>query len=110
VSLSKIVNGVEVEMSADEEAAFVASRDLEQSIPQEVSMRQARLVLFNAGMLSQVDAAIAAMSEPDKTIADIQWNHASTVVRDNAVVASLAAAIGLTSDQLDALFIAAEAL
>jgi hypothetical protein len=101
-----VVNGQVETMTSAQESAFLAQQSLS-DIPQEVSMRQARLALFNAGLLSQVDAAIAAMSEPDKTIADIQWNHASSVVRANSLVTSLGGALGLSGAQLDQLFVTA---
>lgn len=106
----KLVNGQPVAMSADEEATFLALQSQPAPIPQEVSMRQARLALFNAGLLPQVDASIAAMPDPDKTIADIQWNHSGSVIRTNSLVSSLGAALGLSGAQLDQLFVSAQAL
>jgi len=80
------------------------------SIPQSVTMRQARLALLGAGLLSSVDAAIAAMPEPDKTAAQITWEFAATVDRGFGMVPQLAAALGMTELQIDALFVAAAAL
>jgi len=80
------------------------------SVPASVSMRQARLALLGAGLLSSVDAAIAAMPSPAKEAAQIEWDYASEVQRDNALIASLASGLGLTEAQVDDLFIAAAAL
>jgi len=79
-------------------------------VPQSVTMRQARLALLGAGLLSGVDAAIAAMSEPDKTQAQITWEFAATVDRQFGMVPALAAAMGMTETQIDDLFIAAAKL
>lgn len=79
-------------------------------IPQSVTMRQARLALHAAGLLSGVDAAIAAMTEPDKTAAQITWEFAATVDRGFGMVPQLAAALGMTETQIDDLFIAAAQL
>ncbi len=79
-------------------------------VPQSVTMRQARLVLLGAGLLSGVDAAIAAMPEPDKSVAQITWEFAQTVDRDFGMVPQLAAALGMTEAQIDDLFIAAAQL
>ena len=76
-------------------------------IPQEITMRQARLVLLQEGLLSQVDAAIEAMSEPERTAAKIEWEYSATLKRDHQLVVSLTAALGLTAAQVDALFVAA---
>jgi len=79
-------------------------------VPQSVTMRQARLALHAAGLLAGVDAAIAAMPEPDKTQAQITWEFAATVDRQFGMVPALAAAMGMTDAQIDDLFIAAAKL
>jgi len=79
-------------------------------VPQSVTMRQARLALHAAGLLTSVDAAIAAMDEPDKTAAQITWEFAQTVDRGFGMVPQLAAALGMTETQIDDLFIAAAKL
>jgi hypothetical protein len=68
--------------------------------PTQVTMRQARLALNAAGLLSAVQATVDAGDEATK----INWEYASTVDRNDALVMALAPAIGLTSAQLDALF------
>jgi len=79
-------------------------------VPNVVTMRQARLVLFGAGLLPQVEAAIDALTEPARTAARIEWDYSSEVHRNKPFVQALATAIGLTGAQLDALFIQAAAL
>jgi len=79
-------------------------------VPQSVTMRQARLALHAAGLLTSVDAAIAAMPEPDKTAASITWEFAQTVDRGFGMVPQLAAALGMSDTQIDDLFIAAAKL
>ena len=79
-------------------------------VPTRVTMRQARLALLGAGKLANVDAAIDAMPEPQKSAARIEWEYAAEVRRDNAFVAGLAPALGMTDAQVDALFVAAAAL
>jgi len=79
-------------------------------VPTQVSMRQARLALFQDGLLDQVQAAIDAMVEPVKTITQISWNYATVINRDDDLVVQLSAQLGLTSDELDALFILAATL
>lgn len=79
-------------------------------IPQSVTMRQARLALLGAGKLAEVDAAIAALSEPTRTAAQIEWEYSNEVQRHNGIVSQLGPALGLTDAQIDALFVAAAAL
>lgn len=78
--------------------------------PKSVTMRQARLALHAAGLLGGVEAAIAALPEPTKTQAQIEWEYSNEVQRSNGIVAQLGPALGLTEAQLDALFVTAAAI
>ena len=79
-------------------------------VPQSVTMRQARLALLGAGKLAMVDAAIDSMPEPNKSAARIEWEYSNEVQRHNGFVEALGPALGMTSAQIDALFIAAAKL
>lgn len=79
-------------------------------VPNELTARQARLALHNIGKLADVPAAIAALPEPQKTQAEIEWEYATHIERSNPFVAVLAGALGLTDEQLDQLFIDGAAL
>jgi hypothetical protein len=72
--------------------------------PAAVTMRQARLALSAAGLLDQVDVAINALDEPQRTEARIEWDHSQEVERNRALVGLLGQALGLSDDQLDDLF------
>lgn len=76
-------------------------------VPRAVTMRQARLALMGAGKLATVEAAINALSEPARTAARIEWDYSGEVQRHHGLVASLAPALGLSDEQVDALFVAA---
>jgi hypothetical protein len=76
-------------------------------VPPEVTMRQARIALHNASLLTSISTAINALSDPAKTLAGIEWEYSNSLVRSNSFVATLGAALGLTNDQIDDLFIAA---
>ena len=78
--------------------------------PQTVSMRQARLALLNAGLLTVVTDAIAAMPEPQKTAASIEWEYSNALQRSNPFVTQLGAALGLDDAAIDALFVEAAKL
>ena len=75
-------------------------------IPAVVSMRQARLALLQQGLLSTVDASVAAGSEADK----ITWEYATEVNRNEALVQNLAVVLGLSELDLDNLFALASSL
>lgn len=92
-------------MSAEEVAAQLAPKPAPP--PTTVSMRQARLALLAAGLLQSVEASISALPEPQQTAARIEWDYSSEVYRDKPFVLMLAAALDLTGEQIDNLFITA---
>lgn len=79
-------------------------------VPAKITMRQARLVLFDVGLLNAVPTAINALPSPAKDKAMIEWEYSNDVVRHNGFVSALGPALGLTEEQIDALFIAGAAL
>lgn len=80
------------------------------TVPDKVTMRQARLALLGAGLLATVNASVAAMPGATGDAARIEWEFSSEVYRQKTLVLTLGAALGLTSAQLDSLFIKAETL
>lgn len=79
--------------------------ELPEPVPQKLTARQARLALHSIGKLADVPAAIAALPEPQKTNAEIEWEYATYIERNNPFVAVLASALQLTDEQIDQLFI-----
>jgi hypothetical protein len=80
--------------------AWLAAGNVPTPLPPEpppsiVTMRQARLALLAVGLLDEVEAAITDPADR------IEWEYATTVVRDSPLVVSLSASLGL---DLDALF------
>lgn len=75
-------------------------------VPQQVTMRQARLALLGAGLLSGVETAIAGAGPA----AQIEWEYASEVQRSSGLVPAMASALGMTESQIDSLFITAATL
>ena len=76
------------------------------TIPPSLTMSQARIALLNAGLLDTVEAGIAQLPRA----AQIKWEFAATVDRSDSLTQALAAALGLTEPQLDALFTAGAVL
>lgn len=80
-------------------------------VPASVTRRQARQALLLAGLLDSVQPAIDAI--PDATqrgLAQIEWDDSQEFERNRPMLISLATAIGLTSEQIDELFITAAGL
>lgn len=89
---------------------YVEPEPLPPVIPTVVTMRQARLALLQAGVLPLVESAIAAMESPAKEAAKIEWEYSQEVQREKPFVQLLSASLGLTSEQLDNLFMLASTL
>lgn len=73
-------------------------------VPDTVTRRQLRLWLVRRGIApSAVEAAIAAMPEPQRTEATIEWQDATQYERTNPLLVQLAGAVlGLSGEALDA--------
>jgi len=69
-----------------------------------VTMRQARLALSQVDKLTMVNDAIAAMDEPNKTTISIEWEYGSTVERVSPWIDTMATALSMTGEEMDALF------
>ena len=79
-------------------------------VPQRITARQAQLALLEAGLLDDVEATIEALPANVRAHVRIEWDRATHVERGSAVTQMVAAAMGLTSAQVAALFVAAAAL
>ena len=79
-------------------------------VPASVTKRQARRALHAAGLLAAVEQAINDLPEPDRTAVRIDLDDATTYERTDPTLQLLAGLLGLTSEQLDQLFITAGGL
>lgn len=75
------------------------------TVPQVVSRFQARAALHLAGLLDDVEALMAAPDTP--ALAKLAWADAMEFERQSPTIAALAGAVGLTEQDIDALFITA---
>ena len=69
-------------------------------VPQQVTMRQARLALLSAGLLDDVEMVIAAAGRA----AQMEWEYAAVVDRSNPAIAIVQQQKALTDEQIDDLF------
>lgn len=80
--------------SFDEALMFFASQTRDS-----ITMRQARLYLLSAGLLSQVDS-IVSQNEAWK----IEWEYATDVVKNSPLVVALANQLDLSAEAIDKMF------
>lgn len=79
-------------------------------VPQEVYAWRLRLSTQIAGLKMAIDNLLDQLPEPDKTVATEAWNHGVTIRRDSPLVAQMAGALGLPAEQVDELFVQANAI
>ena len=81
------------------------------SVPTKVTMRQARLALLQAGLLDQIEGALASIEDPiEKKTSEITWEYSIEVERTNPLVIRLTSIFGLSEEQVDNMFRQAIAL
>lgn len=74
-------------------------------VPESITMRQCRLSLLDLKLLPLVEQAINSLPSPQKEQAQIEWEYASEVRRDNPLIGQLMQALGMGETELDNLFI-----
>lgn len=94
-----------VAMTEQEIAEHLSPSNQSEIVPEAVTMRQARLALLNADLLDRVELIIQEMTGVEGRAAQIEWEYGSTVYRSSKFVNDLGVKLGLTSEQLDRLFI-----
>ena len=92
----------------DGEWTVVDSTEQPTPVPQSVSRFQARAALHLAGLLDQVEGLMVDPSTP--TLARLAWADAQEFKRSSPTIASMAQALGLSDEDVDALFISASAI
>lgn len=102
----KIVTGQSVERINGVVKYVYTLSDYVPEIPTRVSRRQAKLALLNAGLLDTVEIAIESLGASEK----IEWVDALEFNRNDGLLKSIGASLGLTEEQIDNLFIQASNL
>lgn len=89
-----------VYLQADWETMLADEMRARNPVPQQVTMRQARLVMLSAGLLDDVEMVITAAGRA----AQLEWEYASVVDRNGPIVAAVQQGESLTDEQIDDLF------
>lgn len=72
--------------------------------PFEVPLWAFRSILTIMGYAEQVDSLISALPEPQKTIANVQWQYGNFIERSHPLIQTLGAELGLTTENIDNIF------
>jgi len=101
-------NGTEYYESATLEEIAEANKPI---VPSTITARQLRLQLVLNGFdLNTIDLIIDSLPEPNKSIAKVSWEYATTFEREHQMLALIAQQLGITETELDTIFINAEKL
>ena len=76
----------------------------------EISNWRAKAVLAQMGLLAQVEAALDALPEPQRTVVGFAWNGDAKFAKDSPTLLALAAGLGMDAAGLDEFFAAAAAI
>lgn len=79
-------------------------------IPETVPLWAFRAILTVQGLAPTVENLILALPEPQKTVAYTQWHYGNFIDRSHPLINALGSQIGLTSEQIDNVFIEASKL
>ena len=80
-------------------------REIPKEVPQAITPLQSKLQLHKLGLLDDVEALVTG----DRT-AQLYWEYALVIERDNEILLMMATSLGMTEEQLDDLFIKANKL
>lgn len=73
--------------------------------PPNVTPRQIRQAIILSGVsLATVDSAIAALPEPHRSLAEVEWEYSTAFIRSNPLVNQVGMILGWDSAKLDALW------
>ena len=89
---------------------LVLKADPPVEVPQSVPMLSAKLALINGGHITLVNDTINAIPGTDGDIARAYWESSQYVHRHNPIVLMMQGVLELSEDELDDLFIAADAI
>lgn len=98
------------ETTAKEQYDSAHQDEIRARLPTTATPLQIRLALIKLGMLDTVQNFIAALEEPAKSIVLTEWEYALEIDKNSNSIQSLTAAMGLTTEQLDNIFVEAAAI
>ena len=99
------------EISEDELPAYIQYVNTPTlTVPDEVQLWRIRTILKLMQLETSIEQTLETLPEPSKTAANYIWNYGTTVERSSQTVLLLQSALQMTDEQVDNLFIQAEAI
>ena len=79
-------------------------------VPNTVTMRQARLALFDSGRMSEFLSVLDALPSPQKERAYIEWEFSTDVRREDPLFTMISTGLNLSESDIDGFFTSASTL
>jgi hypothetical protein len=95
------------EKTAKEQYDELYAQEQRNRLPSVATPRQIRLALLDMGLLESIQTFIGTLEEPLKTKVMIEWEYSTQIEKISPVIQALSTQMGLTSEQLDAIFVKA---
>lgn len=71
-----------------------------------ITPRQARQAIVLSGLsLATIEGAMDLLPEPHASLAKIEWEYSTLIIRSNLLIEQMGLILGLTTEQIDDLFI-----
>lgn len=83
---------------------IAAAKAQDDAFPRRITARQLRLMLHRENLLDRVDGALSELPEPQRTVARIEWEHATEFESDHQMISQLGHALGLDETAILAFF------
>jgi hypothetical protein len=77
-------------------------------VPLEIQNWRAKVVLGQMGLIGTIESSLENLPEPQRSVVLTAWKGDAKLARRGETVNALASSLGLSKEQVDALFIAAE--
>lgn len=105
-----LVAQTDADIKAAEEAQNALNSQLPEAPPEEVPAWRVKAVAKLMGLTDSIDAVLASLPEPQRTVATFAWNEGNVISRTSPTTVALGQALGLTSAQIEEIFIQANNL
>lgn len=98
------------QIDAAEQQAVPGTGSASPILPMEVPAWRIKALAKIQGLTPAIDSVLASLPEPQRTVATFAWNEGNVIARNSETTIAIGSAIGLTSQQMDDLFISAAAM
>lgn len=94
----------------NKQAQILAACNQDEPAPRNVAAWKVKSILKIQGLYNTIEAALNQLEEPNKTIANMAWQHAESINQFSPTVQLIKQTCQLSDEQIQAIFDSAEAI